>query len=286
MRSCVLLYVYIQEGRWIINGSFIDAIEYFLAIFENNKNTDLIFVGKIGSDRNDIINLIRDRYNLEGLTDWEDRVFFKKHYDLMKMKFKRVLIVDYTTIKMTKGLIRSEEIHVIVERYTEKKEYMFSKNTSNVTYWGEMPFEYREKEYRMKFLFDRIKKPEKVEDRVFLTFGPIIDSTGYPEKIKSEKYLKDLGINKEVFLKRTSSTEKFFEKFSTLVYIKTESSNWDTHPRIFVECSFFGKEIIYLNDLGIKDGSYYRYHDVLENGVKGRNLDKNDEIVSIFSKQN
>lgn len=285
MRSCILIYVSIFEGRWIINGSFIDAIEYFLSIYEHNKNIDLVFLGSIGSDRGTILNLIKDRYDLSGLEGWEERVVFKKHLDILRIVFNRVLVVDYTTIKKTKGLLRANEIHVIVERYTENKEYMYNKSLQSVTYWGEMPFEYRDKEYRMKLLFDRIKKPRDVKDQVYLTYGPILKNSGYDQKIDTDKVLKEKGIIKSVFLKKSSPTDNFFEQFNMLVYIKTAKSEWDTHPRIFVECAYFEKEIIYDNQTVVKDGSYYRYNDTLINGARNRTLNKDDEIISLFSSE-
>jgi hypothetical protein len=39
---------------------------------------------------------------------------------------------------------------------------------------------------------------------------------------------------------------------------------------------------MYFNNYEIKDGSYYRYKDLLENGLEKRILSKDDEIVQLF----
>jgi hypothetical protein len=37
-----------------------------------------------------------------------------------------------------------------------------------------------------------------------------------------------------------------------------------------------------VNDYGIRDGSYHRYNDIMENGINYRDLSKDDEIVRMF----
>ena len=59
-------------------------------------------------------------------------------------KFDVVLIVDYVTIKYTKGILNSKKILVISEKYTEKENFFFDKSLYPVIYYGEMPFHYKD----------------------------------------------------------------------------------------------------------------------------------------------
>ena len=56
---------------------------------------------------------------------------------------------------------------------------------------------------------------------------------------------------------------------------------FDNHPRIFLECAYYGKTMEYFNK-GLKDGSYYRWKDYQEYGLKGRQFSKDDEVIRKF----
>ena len=62
------------------------------------------------------------------------------------------------------------------------------------------------------------------------------------------------------------------------VYIKTPGS-YDRHPRMFAEAYYQNINIDYYNEDNSKDGSYYRYQDILDNSVYKRNLDDKDIII-------
>jgi hypothetical protein len=67
------------------------------------------------------------------------------------------------------------------------------------------------------------------------------------------------------------------------MYVYYHANKWfDPHPRLFLECTFYNKEIRYYNKYDIKDGSYYRYIDVMLRGIDDRTLSKDDEIVRQF----
>lgn len=79
-------------------------------------------------------------------------------------------------------------------------------------------------------------------------------------------------------LKAKKHKENLFENFTHYVYC--HANKWfDPHPRLFLECTFYDKKIIYNNLFDIKDGSWYRYNDIIKNGIEGRTLTRDDEII-------
>ncbi len=75
----------------------------------------------------------------------------------------------------------------------------------------------------------------------------------------------------------------FFSKFGTYVYIH-DGSYFDPRPRMFHECAFYRKKVIYINNMKINDGSWYRYRETIEDprAVKNRTLTPDDTIIKEF----
>jgi hypothetical protein len=176
---------------------------------------------------------------------------------------------------MLKGLIRVKDLIVLSEKKTEDPEFFFSKDLYPVTYYGEMPFHYRDKNYRMKMLFNRYKKLKTVEPGIFIS-SPHNDS---------KRFIQTLNLpDKPIIFKTRNHKKNLFEQFDTFLYYHADK--WfDPHPRLFVESAFYGKQIYYFNIPNVLDGSFYRYHDVLEHGITGRTLDKYDELVQLMTEK-
>lgn len=256
-----------------LSGSLIDAFEYYIAIFQHNKNFHLLFVGdKLGAmDWNGLYSIIKERYDLGDL-DWEKNIkFLKKRNDLLFHKLNKALIIDWGTIPRIKGLLSANKTIVIPEFVTD--EIYLSKRIYNAEYWGEMPFVYRDREYKMKFLFDRYKPLTKEEEGIFV-------SAPNHENVENDEYIKPY-LTKNWFRKLVNHQDGFFEKFDTFIYYHSDRY-LDPHPRLIHESWFFGKKVIYLNPYEVKDGSWYRYQDLIDNGLEDRYLNKNDEIVREF----
>jgi hypothetical protein len=161
---------------------------------------------------------------------------------------------------------------VISEKKTDDPEFFFRKDLYNVTYYGEMPFHYRDEEYRMKFLLDRYKKLKTVDEAIFIN-SPHNEDLSFVDELS----LPD----KPIIYKTRNHKDNLFEKFDTYVYY--HANKWfDPHPRLFIESAFYDKEILYFNPQNIMDGSFYRYKDLMERGIEGRTLTKDDEIVRQF----
>ena len=121
----------------------------------------------------------------------------------------------------------------------------------------------------MKFMFDRYKALNKVDNAIYMN-SPHNDNYDFIESLP----LPD----KPVIYKSRTHKKNLFEQFDTYVYY--HANTWfDPHPRLFIECKYYDKEILYFNPDNIIDGSHYRYEDIQKNGVNNRTLTKNDEIV-------
>jgi hypothetical protein len=136
-----------------------------------------------------------------------------------------------------------------------------------------MPFDDRDEKYKLKILFKRFPYLSKSDEGVYINSPKNNNFTQINDFIKK--------LNKPVILKERKHLKNLFELFDTYIYYHADK--WfDPHPRLMLECKFFNKIIYYINDHNIKDGSYYRYHDLITNGLKNRFLDETDEIVKEF----
>ena len=270
--NALLFYV---TPTFRLTGSTINAIEYFLAVVEHNTDFRLILLNGNTPFKIKILKLMHERYvGIDANYLFKHNIKCINKSALPSKKFDTVLVLDYMTIAKTKGLINSKKLLVISEKYTEQEIYFYKKDLYNVEYYGEMPFHYRDHEYRMKCLFDKYK-----------TLGKVKEGT-YVNSPKNEGILYDIvqsddliNLPTPIIVKsKTKPEENLFEQFTHYLYY--HANRWfDPHPRLFLECAFYDKKIIYHNLFDIRDGSWYRYKDIKENGIKNRTLNKKDEIV-------
>jgi hypothetical protein len=253
-----------------VNGAVIDAFEYFIKILEYNPDFYLIIID--GLNFSPIIEAFENRYYLNDI-NYKDNILYVSRYELMCMSFDKVLVLDYATINVTRGLIKTKEIIVISDLHTDDPNYFYNKSLYNVTYYGEMPFVYKDIDYRMKCLFDRFKKIDTCDVGYYIN-SPFNNEKSFVEKLGLRK-------NVPIYFKAEDHVKNFFELFDCYIYY--HANKWfDPHPRLFLECSYYGKEIQYYNEPNIIDGSYYRYQDLKTNALNNRTLTKDDEIVRLF----
>lgn len=269
--NSVIFYV-TKNSR--LTGSTINAIEYFLSGYEYNKELKLILVDAKKSFKRKTCYIIKDRYELNNIEGFYNNIVCMKSFKLPSLKLNKILVLDYFTISKLRCIINVNEILVISEKYTKNPKFFFDKKLYNVKYYGEMPFHYKDYDYRMKCLFSRYKKLKNVK------VGTYINSPKNEHGIDIRNHLL---LNEKLpkpFLKKsiTNHKENLFEQFNTYLYF--HGNKWfDPHPRLFLECTFYGKKIFYVNNYGVKDGSWYRNKDIKINGVKNRTLNKDDEII-------
>ena len=267
--NAILFYV---TNTFRLTGSTINAIEYFLAAYEHNKDLKLILINGNSSFQNKIFGLMKKRYILDGLNGFRNNIECIRKASLPVHKFDTVLVLDYVTIFKTKGLINAKKILVISEKYTDNSDYFYRKSLYNVEYYGEMPFHYKDHEYRMKCLFDRYKSIGTAKKGTYI-------NSPRNTKLNVEYFASKYEFPSPYIIKSKTKPEKnLFEKFTHYFYYHADK--WfDPHPRLFLECVFYDKDIIYVNPNNIKDGSWYRYQDILKNKLHGRTLDYKDEII-------
>jgi hypothetical protein len=268
--NVILFYV---TPSFRLTGSVLNALEYFIEANSYNSNVELVLVNGTPIFKKNILQIAKERYDLGmfGTMGLKNHITSVRKANLVAHKFDTVLVLDYMTISHTRGLLNAEKILVISEKYTSDPEYFFKKDLYNVEYYGEMPFHYRDHEYRMKMLFDQYKPLKKVEE------GTYINSphNGILDIELLDRY--DLP-TPFIFKSKTNHKENLFEKFTHYVYYHADK--WfDPHPRLMLECAFYEKELFYINPIDRQDGSWYRWKDLQENGLKDRVLSKDDEII-------
>jgi hypothetical protein len=266
IEKAIIFYIFQPS---MITGSLINVLEYFLQAFEDNKNIKLIFIDAEKNDFKEFTRIITNRYIIDNKIQHFEKNFIRIMWpELINFSFGTSLILDLGTMYKVKDKIKSEKLIVITEKYAEDDRFFI--NHPNIQYYGEMPFQHKDIDYKMKILFSRYKPLRFVKEGIYVNSPNNTDFS----------FLKDLQLpNKPILFKQRSHVENFFEYFDTYLY--WHAGKWfDPTPRLFLECSFYDKQILYFNDYGVKDGSYYRIQDLLENGLNNRCLDNNDEIIS------
>jgi len=267
--NAILFYSFANP---MINGSLINAFEYYLAIYEHNRDFKLILLNTKEETRQLFISMIEERYQLDDLKGYEKNIVCFSLNDLIKRHFNKVLVVDYSTINKTKGLVNSDRIIVISDDRTTDLKYLYSKKVSHVIYCGEMPFQYKDVSYRMKMLFDRYK-PVGSKKATYI----------HSPKNNDRSFINDINLpDQPVIFREPGHLKNLFSQFDTFVYYHAHT--WfDPTPRLMHECYFYYKKIIYINNFELKDGSWFRFNDLLESGLTDRTLNINDPIVKEMS---
>lgn len=269
--DCLIIHNGHPPKTHALNGSLMNAFEYYIAIRQFNKSFKLVLVNFSQKYIEALYRTWQQRYVLLP-EDWKKDIVSLTRSEAPFQKYDRVFILDYGTTRDLKGLILAKEITILSEGFTYHPDYYWDESKYNVKYFAEMPFERGEK-YRMKILFPHFKKIDSSEEGFFVSAPDYVwfNETEFLKEIKEIK-------NKKYFLKLKENIDNLFSKFDTLIYYKSRKK-WDCHPRLMLESSFYNKKIIYYNKHNIKDGSYYRYKDLNENGLKDRIHTKEDKII-------
>lgn len=275
------LIIYSNYSHPMINGSIINALEYYFAIREYNKKIHLLFVNFTEDHKRHIIETIGTRF--EGLPEGScSNIFFIERREVLTKSFDRILVLDYSTMRDLKGLVNSKEYTIISERYTHEKKFFWNYPGKKIKYFNEMPFEYGDERYKMKMLFEYYPKISSSSDAIFISSPDLgIQKVENRSAIETKLIERICRADKDILFKAPLHSQDLFSTFSELYYIKILNS-WDCHPRLMHEATFYGKEVNYINDAGLKDGSYYRFRDLQESGLSGRSFLKTDPIIERF----
>lgn len=228
--------------------------------------------------------MIDDRYSVD--FDYKGNIIIlENEYKLIYHKFESVLIMDYGTTGILPYTF-SENYHLI---YDHDKNYIptFQKymQKENVTVYNEMPYGIGDVFYKLRFPFDLYKEIKSCEpnclinasgkstkelDRAFTLTDKKLIITGDPTIKESERI--------SVYLKHPKD---FFELWDTYMYIH-DGIYFEPRCRLLMEAYHYDKNIIYDNQYGIKDGSWYRYSELKEMGLKERYFEDDDLIMEIL----
>ena len=274
--EAVLFYNYVNN----VHGAVIDFIEYYLCILKYNKNIKLIIINYNKEFEKIIDDLIAEKYDLKGL-NYKKNIKGLELNDIFRIKFRRLLIVDYGTIAKVKGFValadNKSKMIILSDLHTDDPKYVITKSLypkDSVLYYGEMPFVYKDIEYTHKFLFDNYKSKDAGDDAILLHVPESEDYSfikDYPEIFSGRKIIH----------KTHKPKDDLFTLFNTFVYY--HANKWfDPRPRLMHECAFYNKIIHYFNKPKCLDGSFYRYNDLLLNGLSNRYLDDKDEVIQHF----
>ena len=260
----------IQMVHNSIMGSVIDALEYW-AVANLYKPVFLVLVQTpqygILNYKDYLLQVFEDRYCIKPNSDM---IVVLNKLDLLKHKFNNVVILDYGTIPHIRGILRANQVLIVSEDTQEK--YWLDKVKYNAMYYGEMPFVYKDYDYRMKLAFDLFKPIGVSAECIYINC---------PKNRHNDEMLKYvLKKEKAFFFKAPKHQMNLFEAFDEYIY--WHSDYFDTHPRLMLECKFYDKKIEYINSDNILDGSYYRYKDLLKNGLDNRNLNRDDEVIQFL----
>jgi len=272
-------------------GSLYDSLEYFMKIYETNKDVQLLFHitihydgitnifkqmnGNFESLYKQLKKIIDGKYYVDDYSFFDNIHFVDLKHLFVNNQLNKILTIDLLTPSIFKKFIaRGKEILIIPE-WTYPK-YFYQSNVNKVTYYTEMPFCYCDVQYRMKFDFERLKPVDSFANKLYINY-PYRD---WKESAlimnKVEEIKKPLLIKEEQFL--------YDLHFHFDEYMYFQSSSWfDPHPKLFHECKFYNKPYHYFNWKNVKDGAYYRYYMSLEDNLKELQLDKNDIIIRKMS---
>lgn len=109
-----------------INGALFDSFEYYMMNKENNKDVKLYFLynktfkSKKILTKEYVLSIFLDKYNVTD-EDFKNIIFLRNYTEIMRYKFKNVLILDNHTYHYCDGLIVAEEYHIIVDPFVPSK---------------------------------------------------------------------------------------------------------------------------------------------------------------------
>jgi len=281
----IIIFEVHKNSDFKIVGSLVDALDYFITIYEYNKDIQLILLNSSLQHKHKLKQFSKKRYNLNNMiiNEMFNNVMIQTYNDLMLAKIDKILLMDFTTVRKLREncTFTYKDIHIIVE---DGSEYVYK----DAKYYLEIPIfgnnNFKSTPYNLKMRLDLLKQC-KSEKMTYVNHRPnpctLKPSSTYLEE--HNNVIKEMNnlFGDKWFFKQEKPVDNVFDMFDTFLYYK--SCDWfDTHPRLFIECYYLGKKIIYKNPKNIKDGSYYRYKDLIENGINHRYLDKDDIIVKEF----
>jgi len=259
---------------FVMNGALFDVLDYYLFAKSINKDIKLILIrSKNYMDEDQLYRHIMNRYNLQD--GWKDGIIWlKKSYQLVSMKFKNIIVMDYFTTKILK-YTNAEKFHLMYDHDKEYIEYYKSCiKDKRFEIYNEMPFGIGNIHYKLKIPVHLYKQPEKSKPNCY------INCSGGKSLSELERAKK---LTDKNLLVLSNVPDNFFELWDTYMYIH-DGKYFEPRCRLLLEAKMFHKKIIYDNIYEIRDGSYYRWKEIknLKKLPKQRVLTEEDKLIKIL----
>jgi len=248
-------------------GSLFDAYEYFSFAVRFNPDLKMWFSTLNLRVKSEVKQALKQRYT-DTVTDKISFMNISEVFrKLLTTKIRKLFFFDLSSLRILQQVpCQCQKIFYVTE-FTSKD---FLLNRKNVVYCSEMPFCRTDMKIRMRFFFETYRKFSEFENNLYVN---------YPKgKLEEVKDIIESVSKKPVLFKENKALYDLHKHFDEYLYVK--SPYWfDPHPRLFHESKFYGKAYHYVNNLNVKDGSYYRYLDSIENDISTRDMTTDDNLI-------
>lgn len=265
------------------SGNIFYQFEYYIYLLQRGVDVRMVFTP--GYDVNHIIEVMEDRYDLDGI-DYRGNITSDGVTTAPNVITTTKVIYDLA------GGVKAERLFVVGSwvSYGFGNEVAGYLKGRNVTLYNECP-ECGEVNYTRPIYFDLLKKPVVSDDAVYLhissnsrgvTAGEYINyikpHIGDRKTITScteEQYKKMFFIQN----KHISHIKGLFSKFDTYLYILLKTKDYS--PRMIMESKYLGKDIIYINTVR-NTTSVNRYNDCMSNNLEKYHMRDSDPLLRNF----
>lgn len=299
--------MFLFYDQCIVNGGFFDNFEYYYLIKKLFTNCNVMFRLLTDHPKEDVIKILTDKYE-----DIEEEVFehiIMGPYFCGKLLREPVAVPDILFCAtnsaiywmLQNGNFLSTKFYIGLADYKDVHPKQNKLYKNSLTLADERVFKYEGinwKPYRKKILFDKFRKKNYGSKYDFMLNvslvsrrysreymlslfdelkGTIALYTGQKNK-DYYSWVKEEGLAELI----VPPVDEFMGLFKTFVYLPY-NDGFDATPRLIPECKFYGKEVIYFDEMmPTKSGGYYRYQDTIQD-FNGLFLNKNDEVVRIIN---
>lgn len=259
-----VIYTFKSHNKY--NGTLFYCFEYFTKARELDPET-IFYIHNISKEELEKIKTIfRDRYEIdESLL--ESIRFGNSIQDLYDLESMSNLILDIHTFDSVFYFLKGD-IYCYSNYPHEMKRSEFKK----IVYFGHYAYQNFDHEVKLKLNFSIFKKLTKSDpNRIFVS--------SRNENYKDFSLPEELAHLKPINKDKNLHHKNLFELFDTVYYYH---SGIDTNNRLIPEAFFYNKKLhVQFNNLE-KDSIFYRYEDILKNGLQSYTLDDNDLMLRMF----
>lgn len=257
--KCGVVYKHKPNNK--INGTLFYCFEYF-QFLKNFVDAKFYIVGINDQD----LNLIRKMFS-EKYTCSFDGVLPIKITELHGLKLDRTLVFDVMTFDHCKAFLTGQ-VHCYSNNTHPNYKYQDSRE---VIYYGTYSeYQVFDIHSHIKINFDIFKPLQQQGCGVFIS----CPNRAYIES-NLQRYQQQF--NKPVYLKKhDAGSGNIFDMIDSVHYVHTQR---DTNNRIIPEAFYYDKQVTLEYVYDETDSVYYRYNDIIANGLNNYILTEDDLMV-------